>query len=117
MHKKKQARMRRIAGTRARLRRTARYRLCVNRTPKHIYAQVMFADGSRTITAASSMHKEVKEGGRLSKTEQAAAVGRLIARLALEKDIRQAAFDRSGFFYHGRVKALADAAREQGLKV
>lgn len=117
MHKKKQARLRRVARARKRLSETAKYRLCVNRTPRHIYAQIMFADGSRTILSVSSLHREVKDGGRLSKTEQATLVGQLVAKRAIEKDIRQVAFDRSGFFFHGRVKALADAACEQGLKI
>ena len=117
MHQKKQARLKRVTKARRHIRQVARYRLCVNRTPKHIYAQIMLADGSRTIVAMSSLHKEVKTGSNASKIERAALVGKLVAQRAMAKDIKQVAFDRSGFFFHGRIKALADAVRQEGLKI
>lgn len=118
MHEKKKNRMERIAGARARMRTTAGYRLCVNRTSRHIYAQIIVADGSRTVASASSLDKEVRKLGKeMDKTGVASKVGELIAKRALEKSVERAAFDRSGFFYHGRVKALAEAVRENGLKI
>lgn len=117
MHKKKQARLRRIAGARMRMRSMAQYRLCVNRTPRHIYAQVTSPDGSQVLVAASSLDKEIKQLGKMDKTGVATQVGALIAKRSLEKNVKSVAFDRSGFFYHGRVQALADAAREGGLKI
>ncbi len=93
-------------------------RLSVHRTSQHIYAQVIAADGSTVIVSASTiqadMRKSLKGTGNV---EAAQAVGKAIADKAKSAGIEQVAFDRSGFRYHGRVKALADAAREQGLKV
>ena len=117
MHKKKESRQRRVAGARMRIRTVAEYRLCVNRTPRHIYAQVMLPDGSQTLATASSLDKEIRKLGKMDKTGIATQVGALLAKRALKKKVTQVAFDRSGFFYHGRVKALADAAREGGLKI
>jgi large subunit ribosomal protein L18 len=91
--------------------------LCVYRTPKHIYAQVIADSGDKVIAAASTVEAGVK--GSLKTTgnaEAAAAVGKLIAERAKEKGVSSVAFDRSGFKYHGRIKALADAAREGGLE-
>jgi large subunit ribosomal protein L18 len=113
---KKTARLRRAKPTRAKLKQLGALRLTVHRTPRHIYAQVVEPAG-RTIAAASTLDKslrsEVKHGGNVS---AAVAVGKLIAERCKEKGIENVSFDRSGFKYHGRVKALADAAREAGLK-
>ena len=109
--------MRRIAKARIVLKETAEYRLCVNRTPRHIYAQVMLADGSQTLITASSLDPEIRALEKVNKTDLAARVGALVAKRALEKDIYRVAFDRSGHRYHGRIKALAEAVREQGLKL
>lgn len=117
MHKKKQARMRRVSGARTRIRITAEYRLCVNRTPRHIYAQVMLPNGSQTVVSASSLDKEIRKLGKMDKIGIATQVGALIAKRALDKKIKKVAFDRSGFFYHGRVKVLAEAARDSGLEI
>ena len=94
-----------------------RPRLSVFRSLKHIYAQIIDDTTGRTLCAASTLDKELR--GKLqglTKTQQAAEVGKLIAKRALELGIKQVAFDRGGHKYHGRVKALADAAREAGLE-
>jgi large subunit ribosomal protein L18 len=90
-------------------------RLCVHRTPRHIYAQVISGDGARVLAAASTLDKVFSEAPR-GNTEAARRVGELIAERAKEQSISRVAFDRSGFRYHGRVKALADGAREAGLE-
>ena len=94
-----------------------KYRLVVHRTNNHMYAQILDKDTLNTIVAASTLSKEIKEtienGGN---KEAAVLVGKLVATKAKEKDIEEVVFDRSGFLYHGRVKALADSARENGLK-
>jgi large subunit ribosomal protein L18 len=92
-------------------------RLCVHRTPRHIYAQVIGPDGGQVLAAASTLEPAVKSSLPYTGNAQAAAtVGRLVAERALAAGVTTVAFDRSGFHYHGRVKALADAARETGLK-
>lgn len=114
---KKHSRLRRAKRTRCKLREIEAIRLCVNRTPKHIYAQVISADGSKTLLTASTLDKDLRE--KLKNTgnvDAAKEVGKLIAARALQAGIKEIAFDRSGFLYHGRVKALADAAREAGLQ-
>ncbi len=117
MRDKKAARLRRARRTRMKIRELKAYRLCVHRTPRHIYAQIIAPDGGRTLAAASTLEKAVREGLRSTGNREAAAVvGRLIAERAKEKGITRVAFDRSGFKYHGRVKALAEAAREAGLE-
>ena len=90
-------------------------RLCIHRTPRHIYAQIITGDGSNVICTASTLDKDLrgKSGGNV---EAAVEVGKLIAKRAKKNGIQVVAFDRSGFRYHGRVKALADAAREGGLE-
>ena len=92
-------------------------RLCVFRTPRHIYAQVIAAGGARVLASASTLDKEVrgriKNGGN---KDAAGVVGQVVAERALKAGISTVAFDRSGFRFHGRVKALADAARAQGIK-
>ena len=91
-------------------------RLCVHRTPRHIYAQVFSADGGSTLAWASTVEGEVrKEVAYGGNCEAAAVVGRVIAERAKGAGVKRVAFDRSGFKFHGRVKALADAARESGL--
>lgn len=107
--KKRQVRVRKkIKGT------PERPRLCVYRSGKHIYAQIIEDVNGTTLAASSSVAKavDVKFGGNV---EAAKAVGKSIAEIALGKDIKQVVFDRNGFLYHGRVKALAEAAREAGL--
>lgn len=117
MINKKGNRLRRAKRARSRIRDLRVNRLCVYRTPRHIYAQIIGPDGGSTITAASTVEKGVKEGlDKTSNVDAAKKIGSLIAERAKEKGIETVAFDRSGFKYHGRVKALADAAREAGLK-
>lgn len=117
MHKKTK-RQRRARRTRARIALQGVHRLCVHRTPRHIYAQIIDPGGARTVVSASTIAKELRETLKATgNTEAAAAVGKLIAERAKEQGIERAAFDRSGFRYHGRVKALADAAREAGLQI
>lgn len=117
MNQKKSSRIRRATRTRAKLRQLKATRLCVHRTPRHIYAQVISANGEETIASASTLDKEVRSEGKYSGNADAASlVGKLVAERAKDKGIEEVAFDRSGFKYHGRVKALAEAAREAGLK-
>jgi large subunit ribosomal protein L18 len=114
---KKQRRERRALKTRAKIRELGTPRLTVHRTPRHIYAQVFAADGSKVLAAASTVQKAVaKDLKYTGNVEAARAVGRAIAERAKAAGVEKAAFDRSGFQYHGRVKALADAAREAGLE-
>jgi large subunit ribosomal protein L18 len=94
----------------------SRARLCVFRSSKHIYAQLIDDDKGETLVCASSLEKTLREGQKTGANIAAAkAVGKLIAERAKEKGIKDVVFDRGGFLYHGRVKALADAAREGGL--
>jgi len=117
MINKKQARLRRARKTRAKIAELKAVRLCINRTNSHIYAQVISACGSKVLAAASSLEpeirKDLKNGGN---KDAAITIGKLIAERAQKAGVEQVSFDRSGFAYHGRVKALADAAREGGLK-
>jgi len=96
---------------------TARPRLCVYRSLSHIYAQVIDDSKGHTLVSASTLDPEVKGGkdGK-SKTNVAQLVGAMVAKRALDKGINQVTFDRGGYKYHGRVKALAEAARQGGLK-
>lgn len=114
---KKVSRLRRARKARARILRQDVPRLTVHRSGRHIYAQVIAAGGGRVLAAASTVQKDVAKGldGTGNKAA-AAAVGKAIAEKASEAGVEQVAFDRSGFRYHGRVKELADAAREGGLK-
>lgn len=113
---KKQARLRRARKTRVRIAELKMARLCVNRTNSHIYAQVIDETGAKVLVSASTqeaeVRTEVKNGGN---TIAAAIVGKRIAEKAKAVGIEKVAFDRAGFKYHGRVKALAEAARENGL--
>ena len=117
MIEKKQSRLRRSRRTRAKIAELKVVRLTVNRSNTHIYAQVIDASGGKILAAASSAEKDVRaklaNGGNKAAAE---FVGKRIAEKAKQLGIEQVAFDRSGFKYHGRVKALADAAREGGLK-
>lgn len=114
----KERRQRRARRARAKISELGVPRLSVHRTPRHIYAQVISADGSRVLAAASTVQKALREtaNGHTGNVAAATAVGKAIAAKAVEAGVRQVAFDRSGFRYHGRVKALADAAREGGLE-
>ena len=114
---KKQTRLRRARRTRSHIKTLGVNRLCIHRTPRHIYAQVIAPEGGVVLVSASTLDKEVRTG--IEKTGGAAAaivVGKTIAERAKAAGIDRVAFDRSGFKYHGRVKALADAAREGGLE-
>lgn len=114
---KKEAKLRRSKRTRMKIRELEAIRLCVNKTPRHIYAQVTTPDGAKTLATASTLDKEIRKQLKVTGNVDAAKeVGKLIAKRALEAGIKAVAFDRSGFAYHGRVKALADAAREIGLE-
>lgn len=117
MMNKKTARIRRARKTRARIARKGMPRLTVHRSGHHIYAQVLAPTGEHTIVAASTVQGSVREGLKgTCNRDAAAAVGRAIAEKALAAGVDKVAFDRSGFKYHGRVRALAEAAREAGLK-
>ena len=117
MINKKQARLRRARKTRLKIAELKSVRLSVHRTNCHIYAQVISACGSKVLAAASTLETEVrKDLGNGGNVGAAAAIGKLIAERAIKAGIEQVAFDRSGFQYHGRIKALAEAAREAGLK-
>lgn len=113
---KKIARLRRARKTRARIAELKMVRLCVFRTNNHIYAQIISPEGDRILASASTLEAatraDLKSGGNV---EAAAMVGKRIAEKAKAAGVERVAFDRSGFQYHGRVKALAEAARENGL--
>ncbi|MCW4453634.1 50S ribosomal protein L18 [Flavobacterium sp. MXW15] len=111
------ARLRRAKSTRAHIRELGVPRLTVLRTGQHLYAQVFTADGSKVLAAANTLQADVKEGLKNGKNSDAAVkVGKLVAERAKAAGIEKVAFDRSGYRYHGRIKALADAAREGGLQ-
>ena len=114
---KKIARLRRARRTRMKIRELDTPRLCVYRSLKHMYAQLTTANGSQVLAWASTLDKEVKESGiKGCNINSAIVVGKFIAQRSLAVGIKKIAFDRSGYKYHGRVKALADAAREGGLE-
>ena len=115
MSDKKTARLRRARRIRSRITRQGALRLSVHRTPRHFYAQILSPDSSRVLTAAATVEAPLrkKPGGNCA---AAAAVGKLLAERARKADIARVAFDRSGFRYHGRVRAFAEAAREHGLE-
>ena len=115
MSAKNDSRLRRARRARARMRGLGVNRLSVHRTPRHIYAQVLAPAGDRVLVSASTLDSDLR-GGKTGNIEAAAAVGKLVAQRAKEAGIEQVAFDRAGYKYHGRVKALADAARDSGLK-
>ena len=117
MINKKQARLRRARKTRLKIAELKSVRLSVHRTNLHIYAQVFSSCGSKVLVSASTLEPEIRKdlanGGNVG---AATVIGKLIAERAKKAGIEQVAFDRGGFQYHGRVKALAEAAREAGLK-
>ena len=115
MKDKKVSRLRRAKRTRLKIRELGQVRLCVHRTPRHIYAQVISAAGDQVLASASTVEKDLRADAT-GNADAAVKVGQLIAQRAKEAGIERVAFDRSGFKYHGRVKALADAARENGLE-
>ena len=114
---KRSLRRRRVLRLRRRARAAGVCRLCVHRTPRHVYAQVLNAEGVHTLVSASSLDKalrgELKDSGNIAAARQ---VGDSLARQAIAAGIRKVVFDRSGFSYHGRVRALADAARAGGME-
>lgn len=112
---KKTTRLRRALKTRSKIRELAMVRLCVHRTPKHIYAQLISAEGS-VLAGVSTLDKAVKSAGYTGNITAAKQVGVLIAKKAQQAGVTKVAFDRSGFKYHGRIKALAESARENGME-
>ena len=114
---KKIDRLRRAKKTRARIKKLGADRLCVHKTPRHVYAQVISPNGSKVIVSASSLDKEIKDkikyGGNI---EAAIVVGGVLAKRAKKAGIKKVAFDRSGFKFHGRIQALANATRENGIE-
>ncbi|MGH8582335.1 MAG: 50S ribosomal protein L18 [Gammaproteobacteria bacterium] len=114
---KRASHARRARRTRAKIRELGVHRLCVFRTPRHIYAQVIAPSGASVVASASSLDKALRGaigyGGNVAAATQ---VGRAVAERAVAAGVTRVAFDRSGFRYHGRIKALADAAREHGLQ-
>ncbi|HAC86587.1 MAG: 50S ribosomal protein L18 [Gammaproteobacteria bacterium] len=115
MSAKKTARLRRAKRGRAKINELRMNRLCVFRSPKHIYAQIISATGSEVLVSASTLEKSNKSGAT-GNIDAAGKIGKLIAERAKKAGIEKVAFDRSGYAYHGRVKALAEAARESGLE-
>ncbi|NJR31373.1 50S ribosomal protein L18 [bacterium] len=114
---KKSARIRRARKTRTKIRELGAHRLCIHRTPRHIYAQVFSGDTQNVVTCVSTLDAAIKSAVKYTGNVDAAKmVGKLIAERAKSEGITSVAFDRSGFKYHGRIKALADAAREAGLE-
>ena len=115
MSDKKVSRLRRALRSRAKMRELGAVRLCIHRTPRHMYAQIIGAESNQVIASASTLDKDLRSGST-GNVDAAKAVGKLIADRAKAAGVETVAFDRSGFRYHGRVKALADAAREAGLQ-
>jgi large subunit ribosomal protein L18 len=117
---KKEQRLRRSRQTRTRIALQGTVRLAVHRSNLHIYASIVSDDGTQVLASASTAEKEVREqlgaAGKGGNTAAATIIGKRIAEKAKAAGIEKVAFDRSGFAYHGRVKALADAAREAGLQ-
>ena len=114
---KKTDRLRRAKKARARIKQQGANRLTVHKTSRHVYAQIIAPSGSEVLASASSLDKELKSQIKYSgNVEAAAAVGKALAERAKKAGVENVAFDRSGFKYHGRIKALADAAREQGMQ-
>ena len=115
MKDKKASRIRRAKRGRMKMREIGAIRLTVNRTPRHIYAQVISPEGDRIVATASTLEKDLRKEATGNR-EAAAKVGQLVASRAREAGVTRVAFDRAGYKYHGRVKALAEAAREAGLE-
>ena len=116
MSDKKTSRLRRARRGRRKMRELGATRLTVYRSARHMYAQVISADGSRVLAQASTLDESLRAGGATGNAEAAGKVGALIADRAKGAGVTRVAFDRSGYKYHGRVKALAEAAREGGLE-
>lgn len=113
---KANSRLRRARKSRSKIAELKMHRLCIHRTPRHIYAQVIAPQGGETLVSASSLETDVRGAVKFTgNVEAAKVVGKIVAERAKDKGVERVAFDRSGFKYHGRVKALADAARETGL--
>ena len=115
MSAKNESRLRRARRARARMRNLGMSRLSVHRTPRHIYAQIIAPAGDKVLASASTLDSDLRKGAT-GNIAAAAEVGKLVAARAREAGVEKVAFDRSGYKYHGRVKALADAARETGLE-
>jgi large subunit ribosomal protein L18 len=115
MNVKKQARLRRARRTRAKISQLNVNRLCVYRTPRHIYAQIISPSGAEILASASTLDKSLR-GTTTGNVEAATKIGAMIAERAKAAGVSKVAFDRAGYNYHGRVKALAEAAREGGLQ-
>jgi large subunit ribosomal protein L18 len=115
MNDKKTSRVRRARRARMKIRELGAVRLSVFRTPRHIYAQVFAPEGDRVLASASTLEEALRSGAT-GNIEAASKVGALVAERAIAAGISKVAFDRAGFKYHGRVKALADAARAGGLE-
>ena len=115
MSEKNTARLRRARRSRAKMRELEVVRLCVHRTPRHIYAQVISKDSSQVLASASTLDKDLRSGST-GNIDAASKVGLAIAEKAKSAGIEKVVFDRGGYKYHGRVKALAEAAREAGLE-
>jgi len=114
---KKQSRLRRARRTRSHIKTMGVTRLCIHKTPRHMYAQIISPQGNTVVTSASTLESDVCRGVKSTGGVAAATVvGQVVAERARAAGITRVAFDRSGFKYHGRVKALADAARENGLE-
>lgn len=114
---KKASRQRRARKARAKISELGMARLCIHRTPRHIYAQIIDSSGDKVLASASTVDKELRKDVKTTgNSDAAAAIGKAVAERAQAAGVTTVAFDRSGFKYHGRVKALADAAREAGLQ-
>lgn len=115
---KKQRRLRRTRRTRAKIKELGANRLTVHKTPRHTYAQVIDPSSAKVLACASTLEASVKKGLKnTGNIKAAASVGQILAERAMAAGIKKVAFDRSGFKYHGRIKALADAARDSGLEI
>ena len=115
MSAKNDSRLRRARRARTRIRELGMNRLSVHRTPRHIYAQIIAPTGDKVLACASTLDSDLRKGAT-GNIAAATEVGKLVAKRAMEAGIQRVAFDRGGYKYHGRVKALADAARETGLE-
>ena len=115
MNVKKGERLRRAKRTRSKISELRMNRLCVFRSPRHIYAQVISPEGDKVLASASTVEKDNRTGAT-GNVDAAGKVGKMIAERAKAVGVESVAFDRSGYAYHGRIKALADAAREGGLQ-
>jgi len=115
---KKSSRIRRARRSRAKIRELGVHRLSIHRTSRHIYAQVIAPNGNTVVCSASTLDKDVRGNveGSTGNADAASLVGKFVAERAKAAGVDKVAFDRSGFKYHGRVKALAEAARENGLQ-